>query len=295
MLPHLWEGIVDLKVLHGLLQLLEKFDLAYSVEENSCQASNPAGACPSKMVYGVHRVPGRWSVTPQESLAELWPLSGAAIMARRLSFERLLPDGVFEQLLVRCLGLKNLALTGGRKVLWRSGEAWGSGACFECQRGLGNGCNLLVLMSRDDKRPSGELPGHIYFLGWKKHGRQAEKLAPSYQPGTGSPKMDEALGRVLEAVTAVVTLLNERFPGLCFEEEVICPAFVWKGLAELEEGGQSKVTFERIVRSVNEAEAEWRTLQELEGEVACACGDVHAAEFFGEILFFAFRWGGLHV
>jgi hypothetical protein len=135
-LPQLWKSVEDPKVYHGLLGLLERFDLAYSVVDNVCQGTSQGDKCPSLLRYGVHGVPSWWPNKPLQSLAALWPLSGGAVFARKLYFDRLLPDGVFEQLLVRCLGLERLSLKNGKKALWSSAEVWGSGACFECEEGV---------------------------------------------------------------------------------------------------------------------------------------------------------------
>jgi hypothetical protein len=113
MLPQMWPGILDWSLYKALLELLERFDLAYCSEDSN----------PEDDTWGSHGVPSRWPEVPTQSLAAMFPLSGTRVVSRRLHFDRLLPEGIFEQLLVRCLGLEELSLDRGRKALWRSKEA----------------------------------------------------------------------------------------------------------------------------------------------------------------------------
>lgn len=280
MLPQMWPGIRDWGLCKALLELLEKFDLAYGSKES----------VPEENKWGSHGVPSRWPLTPTQSLAAMFPLFGAPIVSRRLHFDRLLPEGVFEQLLVRCLGLQALLLPQGRTALWRSREAFGSGACFDCQGGV---C-LLLLMTRelDDSGESGtgvevggggERPGDIFVMSWDSRSGTLKG------PRNESTRPLEAVG---QALGALAPLLNTRFPGVRFEEEVICHEPVRReGWADddligavagkqLEE--DSKISFKEIVGSIR-ASTGWRSLQEEETRWWCGtCQEERDVSTFGE-------------
>jgi hypothetical protein len=259
MLPQVWPGILDWGLCKALLELLERFDLAYCSKEST----------PERNKWGSHGVPSRWPETPSQSLAAMFPLSGAKVVSRRLHFDRLLPEGIFEQLLVRCLGVKALSLDRCRNAFWRSKKDYGSGACFDCQGGV---C-VLLLMTRDLDQSgdsetmdgvggTGELPGDIFVMGWES--REGTNKAP----GNESTRPHEA---VCIALGALVPLLNTRFPGIRFQEEVICHRptrrqgwsdedLIRAGAGEHHEV-DSRVSFKEIVSSIRVSTG-WRSLQE---------------------------------
>jgi hypothetical protein len=280
MLPQMWPKIGEWSLFKALLELLERFDLAYCPEVT---ISNKE----SNTQWGSHGVPSRWPEAPKQSLAAMLPLKGTPIVCRRLHFDRLLPEGIFEQLLVRCLGLDGLTLDEGRKALWRSTEAWGSGACFDCE---GEVC-MLLLMTRDPASSSesstvsgggGEMPGYIFVLSWKS--RESTGLE-----GEGSAR---ATGAVQKLLTELGPLLHVRYPGARFQEEVICHDYNWhQGLSDdyllgAAAGQQleadSALSFQEVVSSIRNS-GRWRSLQERKKQWQCkTCPNVHLISTFGK-------------
>jgi hypothetical protein len=167
-LPLFWQNLhADWETCHNFLRLLEMFDLAYPVEfcmapgaeavDRACKMDGTPAF--NELWAGVHGVPARWSKCHLGSgLALLWPVSfedigplREVVSGRRLYFPRLLPDGLFQQLLARCLGLSGVLRGDGMQKVWRSGAA----LHYEQSR-----VRVLVCMLRE---PLGEFA--VYILG----------------------------------------------------------------------------------------------------------------------------------
>jgi hypothetical protein len=129
----------------------------------------------------------------------------------------------------------------------------------------------------------GELPGNIFVMAWDSR-RETNPVLRSVQS-------NRPLGAVCKVLGALVPLLKTRFPGVRFEEEVICYEHAWQegwsdiDLTKAGEGEQLKLQdtlFRKIVGSIRDCTS-WQSLQERRKRWRCGtCQQEDCVSMFDE-------------